>query len=106
MIGAIVPSLVTETRTLVQRAQQSSVVLVVDGKAVSATAGLSVAAALIGAGITTLRHSPAAGSPRGALCLMGVCQECTVLIDGRPLRACMTEVRDGLLISLRGPHAA
>jgi predicted molibdopterin-dependent oxidoreductase YjgC len=37
---------------------------------------------------------------------MGVCRECTVMIDGRAERACMTTVRDGLSISLRGPHAA
>jgi predicted molibdopterin-dependent oxidoreductase YjgC len=37
---------------------------------------------------------------------MGVCQECTVLIEGRAERACMTAVRDGLAVTLRGPHAA
>jgi predicted molibdopterin-dependent oxidoreductase YjgC len=81
------------------------VTLRVDGRAVAATPGLSVAAALLAAGITVLRRSPAGDTPRGAFCLMGVCQECTVLIDGRAERACMTAVRDGLAISLHGPHA-
>jgi predicted molibdopterin-dependent oxidoreductase YjgC len=82
------------------------VVIHVDGRAVMAAPGLSVAAALLAAGISTLRHSPTAGTPRGAFCLMGVCQECTVLIEGRAERACMTAVRDGLAVTLRGPHAA
>jgi predicted molibdopterin-dependent oxidoreductase YjgC len=82
------------------------VVIHVDGREVAAAPGISVAAALLAAGHATLRHSPTAGTPRGAFCLMGVCQECTVLIDGRAERACMTAVRDGLTVTLRGPHAA
>lgn len=83
-----------------------SVVIHVDGRDVAAALGISVAAALLAAGHSTLRRSPTAGTPRGAFCLMGVCQECTVLIDGRAERACMTAVRDGLTVTLRGPHAA
>ncbi|MCU0984825.1 MAG: (2Fe-2S)-binding protein [Acetobacteraceae bacterium] len=81
-------------------------VIHVDGRAVTAVPGISVAAALLAAGFSTLRHSPTAGTPRGAFCLMGVCQECAVLIEGRAKRACMTAVRDGLSVMLRGPHAA
>lgn len=45
------------------------------------------------------------GTPRAGFCLMGSCQECTVWDEeGHRLRACMTEVRDGL--SLRSkPYA-
>ncbi len=77
----------------------------VDGRDVVATPGISVAAALLAAGIVVLRRSPAGDTPRGAFCLMGVCQECTVLIEGRAERACMIAVRDGIAVSLRGPHA-
>jgi predicted molibdopterin-dependent oxidoreductase YjgC len=80
--------------------------MMVDGQAMTAPAGISVAAALIAAGHIVLRRSPTADAPRGAFCLMGVCQECTVIIDGRAERACMTPVREGLTITLRGPHAA
>lgn len=85
---------------------EAPVVIIVDGVAVQAAAGLSVAAALISAGALTLRRSPGAGTPRGAFCLMGACQECAVLIDGRAARACMTPVRPGLSVVLKGPHAA
>jgi predicted molibdopterin-dependent oxidoreductase YjgC len=80
--------------------------MLVDGQPVVAPVGISVAAALLSSGRLVLRHSPTDDAPRGAFCLMGVCQECTVMIDGRAERACMTAVRDGLSISLRGPHAA
>jgi sarcosine oxidase subunit alpha len=76
--------------------------ITVDGTAVFVPAGISLAAALIAAGRRVLRRSPRAGLPRGAFCFMGVCQECVVIVDGRVGRACMTEVRAGLQVSLCG----
>ncbi len=67
-----------------------------DGVSVTAYAGESVAAALFAAGIRDLRKSPRAGTPRGMFCLMGVCQECVVWIDGRHRPACQAAVREGL----------
>jgi sarcosine oxidase subunit alpha len=80
--------------------------MLVDGEPMVAPFGISVAAARLSSGPVVLRHSPTDDAPRGAFCFMGVCRECTVMIDGRAERACMTTVRDGLSISLRGPHAA
>jgi predicted molibdopterin-dependent oxidoreductase YjgC len=73
----------------------------VDGVPVGAFAGENVAAALMAAGIVRLRESPRAGSPRGAFCLMGVCQECRVIIDGRLQQACLIEVREGMSVQLK-----
>lgn len=78
----------------------------VDGVEVLAHAGESLAAALLAAGILRLRDSPRAGSPRGALCFMGVCQECVVRVDGAVAQACQVEVAAGMRVDLRGPHAA
>lgn len=94
------------SRSAGKHERHDGVTIFVDGLAVPAQPGISVAAALIAAGITTLRHSPTGSTPRGAFCLMGACQECTVLIEGRPRRACMTEVREGLELTLRGADAA
>jgi predicted molibdopterin-dependent oxidoreductase YjgC len=80
--------------------------ITVDGTAISVPAGMSLAAALAAVGRRVLRRSPRAGLPRGAFCFMGVCQECVVLVDGRADRACMTEVRPGLSVTLRGPDRA
>jgi predicted molibdopterin-dependent oxidoreductase YjgC len=71
--------------------------LSVDGRTVEAQAGDSVAAALLAAGIVDFRVSPTAGTRRGPYCLMGVCFECLVTIDGRAGRqACMTPVATGM----------
>ena len=61
--------------------------------------GDSVAAALVDAGRLTCRTGRS-GEPRGVFCGMGVCQECVVLVDGVPARACMAAARDGALVEI------
>lgn len=78
--------------------------ILVDGAAVAAIPGESVAAALLAAGIIVFRHSPRDGTPRGPFCFMGVCQECVVTIDGRPAVACQQIVRDGMSVTLARPR--
>ncbi len=66
--------------------------------------GVTVAAALTDAGILGLRSAP--NGERGVFCGMGVCGECTVVIDKRPGQlACMVAVADGMHIQ-RQPLAA
>lgn len=77
--------------------------ITVDGIEFSVPDGISLAAALLTMGRYTLRRSPRLGLPRGAFCLMGVCQECVVVVDDRIARACLTEVRPGLVVTLQGP---
>ena len=61
--------------------------------------GVSVASALLMSGVRTFRSTPVSGSARAPYCMMGVCFECLVEIDGRPSRqSCLTQVRDGMLI--------
>jgi len=83
-----------------------AVTILVDGKAVSAHAGESLAAALLAYGIRQLRQSPRAGTPRGAFCFMGVCQECVVEVDGATAQACQVAVSAGTAVRLVGPHMA
>ena len=68
----------------------------IDGELVIAFPGETIAAAALAAGIATLRRS-ATGSPRGIFCGMGLCQECRMVVDGRPnVRACVTAAVPGL----------
>ncbi len=80
----------------------AAVEIVVDGRSVPAHEGESLAAALMVAGVRTLRYSPLRRMPRGAFCLMGVCQECVVEVDGRTVLSCIEPVRAGIKVSL-GP---
>ncbi|HET9793258.1 MAG TPA: (2Fe-2S)-binding protein [Thermoanaerobaculia bacterium] len=80
----------------------SRIRLVVDGRAISAEEGTTVAAALVNAGITAFRTS-VTGAPRGPLCGMGICHECRVTIDGiAHRRSCMIDVAAGMRIDTRG----
>ena len=75
-----------------------------DGQTISAREGDSVAAALMAAGVRALRNTPVSRVPRGPYCLMGVCFECLVEIDGvQNVQSCMVEASDGMRVrSMRG----
>lgn len=71
----------------------------IDGREVRARVGDTVAGALFLEGQLFLRSSFQANSPRGYVCGMGVCWECSVTINGRDnVRACLTEVQPGMEI--------
>lgn len=82
-----------------------SVRVVLDGEQLVVPAGISVAAALLLAGLTSVRTTPVTGSPRGPFCMMGVCFDCLMQIDGQPnQRACLSTVREGM--QLQRQHGA
>jgi predicted molibdopterin-dependent oxidoreductase YjgC len=70
-----------------------------DGQTVCAPDGANLAAALLAAGVSSLRWNAVSGSPRGAYCLMGACFECLVKIDGVSVRACQQTVKAGMLVT-------
>ncbi len=54
---------------------------------------------MLAAGHVECRTTPISNSPRGPYCLMGVCFECLVTIDGIGNRqGCMTPVREGMRV--------
>jgi sarcosine oxidase subunit alpha len=81
---------------------RKEVTLHVDGRSLKVPGGITLAAALLRAGLSALRTS-VTGEPRGPLCAMGVCFECRVTIDGAPhQRACLTPCRDGMVVTTGG----
>ena len=71
--------------------------ITVDGETVVVPRGVSVAAALMNAGLP-LRTS-VSGEPRAALCGMGICHECRVTIDGvAHQRSCLVLVAPNMRI--------
>ncbi|MFC4419859.1 (2Fe-2S)-binding protein [Cupriavidus pampae] len=78
-----------------------SVVIYVDGEKVHAHAGQTLATALLGAGTVPFRKTAVSGAPRAPLCLMGVCFDCIVEVDGaQSVQSCMVEVREGMRVRL------
>jgi D-hydroxyproline dehydrogenase subunit gamma len=80
-------------------AKEMSVDLTIDGRAEKARAGDTVAAALLSAGVLASRVSDVSGAPRAPYCMMGVCFECLVTIDGVGNRqGCLIPVHAGMRI--------
>ena len=70
-----------------------------NGTRMTARAGDTVAAALLAAGVPYCRLTPVSGAKRAPYCMMGVCFECLVAIDGVGNRqACLIRVAEGMRV--------
>lgn len=86
-------------------AEGPTVRITLDGTPMDVPAGASLAAALLAAGVRRTRSTPVSGAPRAPYCMMGVCFDCLVEIDGRPNRqACLVCVTAGMQV--RTQHGA
>jgi D-hydroxyproline dehydrogenase subunit gamma len=78
---------------------RAAVTIELDGEPLTARAGDTVAAAMLTAGVGHTRTTPVGGKPRLPYCMMGVCFDCLMEIDGMPNRqACLVRVRDGMKV--------
>tara|TARA_R110002020_G_scaffold184947_2_gene382284 strand:+ start:3912 stop:4199 length:288 start_codon:yes stop_codon:yes gene_type:complete len=85
-------------RTLQTAAETVS--LLIDGEMIDAPAGVSVAALLLREGRGSRIH--ATGGERAPYCMMGVCFECLVTIDGvRNRQGCLVTVAEGMQIGVQ-----
>jgi D-hydroxyproline dehydrogenase subunit gamma len=77
----------------------ATVAVTIDGRSLRVPATLTAAAAvLLHGGIS--RTTPVSGSPRAPYCMMGVCFDCLMEIDGAPNRqACLVSVAEGMRIN-------
>jgi len=86
-------------------AGHATVQITVNDAVVACRQGDSVAAALFAQGISACRDTAVSQAPRGPFCMMGICYDCLVTIDGKPnQQACMTLARDGMAV--RRQHGA
>lgn len=78
---------------------QPMVAVTVDGRPITVAAHETAASAAILAGMVATRNSPVTGEPRAPYCMMGVCFECLMVIDGVASRqACLVPVAEGMRI--------
>lgn len=89
-------------------ADSPSVTLTIDNEAIAARPTDTVAAALLASGHAGCRETAVSNAPRGPYCLMGVCFDCLVTIDGVGNRqGCLVRVREGMQVETqRGTRVA
>ncbi|WP_296256385.1 MULTISPECIES: (2Fe-2S)-binding protein [unclassified Pseudomonas] len=81
-----------------QRAQHD-VQIEFEGAPLTVPAGVSLAAALMTHDLGHTRESPVSGRPGAAYCMMGVCFECLVEVDGQAnCQACLIQVAEGMRV--------
>ena len=83
-----------------QNTATPTVHITLDGKPLVVPAGISVAAAVLGHAHAehTCKH-PVDGSARAPYCLMGVCFECLMEINGEPnVQSCLVTVQEGMTV--------
>ena len=87
-------------------APAATIAVEVEGRSVLVPPGASAAAAVLVAGLDSIRDTPVGGSARAPYCMMGVCFDCLAEIDGVPNRqSCMIAARPGMRIRRqRGPR--
>src|SRR5271168_3105593 len=75
------------------------VTISVDGVAMEVEDGEPIAAVLLRVPPFTTRASPVGGAARAPYCMMGVCFECLVEIDGETsTRSCLIRARNGMVV--------
>ena len=80
-------------------ARAATVSVIINGAPFQAPQGCTAAAALLLAGAIPTRTTPVSGAPRAPYCMMGVCFECLVAIDGVPnQQGCLIPVVEGMRI--------
>lgn len=83
-----------------QNTSPSTVRIFFEGQPLDVPAGISVAAAVLGHAHAghTCRHA-VDNSPRAPFCLMGVCFECLMEINGeKDVQSCLVPVQEGMVV--------
>ena len=85
----------------------ATIAVEVEGRTVFVPDGASAAAAVLVAGLSSIRDTAVGHNERAPYCMMGVCFDCLVVIDGEPnQQGCMVPVMNGMRIETqRGPRA-
>lgn len=93
-------------RNVDQQTKDKLLTIFVNDTALLVPEGHTVAAALLAKGYNITRRSAVSEEQRGPYCLMGVCFECLVEINGTPnQQSCMTQVTDGMSIRFEDMHS-
>ncbi|MCK4380885.1 MAG: FAD-dependent oxidoreductase [Candidatus Lokiarchaeota archaeon] len=69
-----------------------------DGEELTGFEGMVISSALFLNKIKIFGHHVKDNSPQGMFCANGQCAQCNVIVNGIPVKACMTPLKEGMLI--------
>jgi len=85
---------------LISTQQAGSLTIYIDGQPCQVPAGISVAAGILLNNALPSRTTAVSGAPRAPFCMMGVCFDCLMEIDGQAnQRACQITVAEGMRVN-------
>lgn len=85
---------------LSQPSDTETVTFTCNGKILTGIAGEPVSSALIANGITILSRHPKDHAAKGIYCANGQCSHCTLLINGKPQKSCVTPLAKNMKIQM------
>ncbi len=70
-----------------------------NGKGLTGYDGEMISSALFANGVHIFGHHHKDNSPQGIFCANGQCSQCMVIVDGLPVKSCMTPLRDNMVVA-------
>jgi NADPH-dependent 2,4-dienoyl-CoA reductase/sulfur reductase-like enzyme/Fe-S-cluster-containing hydrogenase component 2 len=70
-----------------------------NGEKLTGFDGEMISSALFANGIHIFGHHHKDNSPQGIFCANGQCSQCMVMVDGLPVKSCMTPLRDKMVVA-------
>jgi sarcosine oxidase subunit alpha len=78
--------------------KRKEVIFSFDGRKLTGFEGMVISSALFLNKIKIFGHHVKDNSPQGIFCANGQCSQCNVMVNGIPVKACMTPLKEGMLI--------
>ncbi|MFX1407953.1 MAG: FAD-dependent oxidoreductase [Promethearchaeota archaeon] len=78
--------------------QRNKIKFSFDGKELTGFEGMVISSALFLNKIKIFGHHEKDGSPQGIFCANGQCSQCNVIVNGIPVKGCMTPLKEGMII--------
>jgi sarcosine oxidase subunit alpha len=78
--------------------QKKEIKFTFNGTILTGYEGMVISSALFLNNIKVFGHHAKDSSPQGIFCANGQCSQCNVIVDGVPVKACMTALKDGMVI--------
>jgi sarcosine oxidase subunit alpha len=86
------------THPILEIPHKKKVKFTFDGEQLTGFEGMVISSALFLNKIKIFGHHVKDSSPQGIFCANGQCSQCNVIVDGLPVKACMTPLNDGMVI--------